>query len=218
MADPPTERTLTVRGHGRASQPADRAEVVLGVDLVRPTAGEARDAAADAMRAAIAAVERLGVARGDIRTSNLSLQPEVEYRPDGTSRRIGFRLANRVTIRVVDGTRVAEIVDAAIAAGATSLDGVSFTAGDDALARRSALAAAVADAASAASDVATAAGVALGAVRSVRESPSLGPVPRGRMALMEAQAADTPVLAGTSEVGAEVEVTWDLLPSDVDAG
>ena len=53
-------------------------------------------------------------------------------------------------------------------------------------------------------------GVELGAVRTVREGEAFGGVPVPRMAMMEAKAADTPVLPGTTEVTATVEVTWDL--------
>lgn len=214
MSEPPTDRVLTVHGHGRAAQRADGAEVILGVDLVRPTAGEARDAAADAMRAAIEAVERAGIDRSDIRTSGLSLGPEIEYRPDGTNGRVGFRLANRITVRLADPALVAAVVDAAIAAGATTLDGVSFRAVEDSGARRAALAAAVADARSAAEELAAAAGLTLGAVRSVREGAGRGgPAPRAKLAMMESSAADTPVLAGTSDLEADVEVTWDVAPA-----
>lgn len=218
MPEPSTDRVLTVHGHGRAAQPADGAEVILGVDLVRPTAGEARDAAAEAMRAAIEAVERAGIDRSDIRTRGLSLGPEIEYRPDGTQRRVGFRLADRITVRLADPGRVAAVVDAAIAAGATALDGVSFRAVDDSGARRAALAAAVADARSAAEELAAAAGVTLAAVRSMREGAGRGEVPtRAKLATMESSAADTPILAGTTDVEADVEVTWDVTPAG-DAG
>jgi hypothetical protein len=212
MTDRHKTRHLTVRGHGRATLPADAADVTLGLELVRPTAAEARDAAAEAMGGIVAAVRGAGVPDDDVRTTDLSLGPEVEYRPDGAPRRVGFRLTNRIAIRLHDTGRVADVVDRAIAAGATSLDGVSFRVLDDAAARRSALAAAVEDARGAAEALAAAAGVLLGAVRAVREADTGGPRPvAARMAMLETTAAaDTPLLAGTSEVGATVEVTWDL--------
>jgi uncharacterized protein YggE len=212
MTDSHRIRQLTVRGHGRATLPADAADVTLGLELVRPTAAEARDAAADTMAGIVAAVRDAGIPDDDVRTTDLSLGPELEYRPDGAPRRVGFRLTNRITVRLRDTGRVADVVDRAIAAGATTLDGVSFRVLDDAAARRSALAAAVEDARGAAEALAAAAGVQLGAVRAVREADTGGQHPvAARMAMLEAKAAaDTPVLAGTSEVGATVEVTWDL--------
>ena len=139
-------RSLTVRGHGRASLPADEADLTLGVELVRATAGEARDAAAEAMNRVLAALRAQGVADADLRTTDLALAPEIEYRPDGTSRRIGFRLSNRLTVRVHDPGAIPALVDGAVGAGATSLDGVSFRASDTASARQAALGAAILDA------------------------------------------------------------------------
>jgi uncharacterized protein YggE len=209
---PPTpgDRTLTVHGTGRASVVADVAEVTLGVDLARATAREARDAAAEAMGAVVAAIRELGVDPADVRTTDLSLGPEIEYRPDGSSRRTGYRLTNRVVVRMRDPERVAEVVDAAVAAGATSLDGVAFRALATADARFAALQAAVADARAGAEALAAAAGATLGQVRSIREGLSASPLFAPRLATMEAKAADTPVLAGTSEVEASAEITWEL--------
>jgi uncharacterized protein YggE len=205
-------RHLIVHGHGRAAQPADVADVVLGVDLVRPTAGEARDAAAEAMTGVVVAVRAMGVADDAIRTTDLALAPEIEYRPDGTTRRTGFRLTNRITVRLRDVGRVAELVDAAIAAGASSLDGVTFAVADASAARADALVAAVADATRAAETLAQAAGAELGDVTDLVEGAGAGPLPTPRMAMLEAKAADTPVLAGFSEVTASVTITWELRP------
>jgi len=47
-------------------------------------------------------------------------------------------------------------------------------------------------------------------VRSIREGSDGAAPPSPRYAVMEARAADTPVLAGTTETHASVQVTWDL--------
>jgi uncharacterized protein len=212
MPEPsPTTRQLTVAGHGRTSLPPDEALVTLGVEIVRSTASEARAAAAEAMEGVVAAVRSAGVGAADVRTTDLSLGPEIEYSSDGKPRRTGFRLTNRVAIRVADPDRVAAVVDGAVAGGATSVDGVAFRVRDESEARRSALAAAVEDARASAEALATAAGAGLGSVIAVREASTGGPLPVARMAMLELKAADTPVLGGTSEIAASVEVTWELL-------
>jgi uncharacterized protein YggE len=204
-------RAITVLGHGRAETAPDQAEVVLGVEVVRPTAGEARAEAAAVMDRVFAALRDAGIAADDVRTSDLSLGAEIEYRPDGPPRRLGFRLANRVTVRVApDG--VSGVVDRAVAAGATSLDGVSFRVRDETTARLAALGSAMEDARAAAEAIASAAGVRLGAVRSVREAPEGGMVPVARLAVMEMKAADTPIAPGLSRIEAALEVSWELEP------
>lgn len=203
-------RRLTVTGHGRASQPPDQADVTLGVEAVRGTATEARSAAADAMNSVVAALAALGIPAADIRTADLSLAPEIEYRPQGGPKHVGFRLTNRVTIRVRDTAQIADVIDRAIGAGATSLDGVRFRVADEGAARRAALAAAVDDARAAAETLAAAAGAVIGDVVRMREVPGDGPGPIPRLAMLEAKAADTPVLGGTTDVAAAAEVTWTL--------
>ncbi len=212
MTDPTSiPRTLTVAGHGRVSAPPDEAAVTLGVDVVRPTAAAARGAAADAMSAVVAAVRAVGVSAESMRTIDLAIGPETEYLPDGTMRRAGFRVSNRIAVRVSATHDVAGLVDAAVAAGATTLDGVQFGVADDGEARRAALAAAVDDARASAEAVARALGAGLGPVRSVREAPALDAPPRPHHATMEARAVETPVLPGPTDVRAFVEVTWDLV-------
>jgi hypothetical protein len=203
------ERTITVLGRGAAESAPDEAEVVLGVEVVRPTAAEARTAAADVMSSVVAAIRTAGVGDRDVRTIDLSLGAELEYRPDGPPRRLGFRLTNRLAVRTApDG--VASVIDGAIGAGATSLDGVSFRVRDESAARGEALRSAVEDARAAAEVIAAAAGVALGAVRSVREMSDSAMPPVPRLAKMELAAADTHVAPGLSRIEAAVEVSWEL--------
>ena len=210
-----SEHGITVLGHGVATSAPDEAEVVLGVEVVRPTAAEARAEAAGIMGAVIEALRGAGITDRDVRTTDLSLGAELEYRPDGPPRRLGFRLANRVAIRTAPDN-VARVVDGAIGAGATSLDGVTFHARDETGGRREALRAAMEDARAAAEAVAAGAGVGLGAVRSVRELGEVGMHPVPRLAAMELKAAETPVAPGLSRIEASVEVAWDV--EDVGGG
>jgi uncharacterized protein YggE len=212
MATPDSHegRSITVMGHGRAEAAPDEAEVALGVEIVRPTAGEARAHAAEVMERVMAALRAAGIDAGDVQTADLSLAAEVEYRPDGPPRRTGFRLTNRVHVRVARPDDVPRVVDGAVDAGATSLDGVRFGLRDEGAARRAALGSACEDARASAESVATAAGVRLGAIRWVREAAGGGFPPVPRLAKMELAAADTPVAPGTARIEASVEVCWDL--------
>ena len=203
------ERAITVLGHGAAEAAPDEAEVVLGVEVVRPTAAEARAEAAAVMARVVGALREAGVGERSVRTVDLSLGAEVEYGPDGPPRRLGFRLVNRVAVRTAPEA-VAPVVDGAIAAGATSLDGVSFGVRDEAAARREALRGAVEDARAAAEAIATAASVGLGAVRVVRQLSDVAMPPVPPLARMELKAADTHVAPGLSRVDAAVEVSWEL--------
>jgi uncharacterized protein YggE len=204
--------TIVVSGTGRVAVQPDVAELRLGVAISRPTVEAARAAAADAMTAVIAAIESAGVARRDLRTALLSIQPRYDYRDGKAPKLAGYDLANvvQVTVRSLDG--LGAVIEGALAAGATSLDGLTFRVDDPSDAERSARTAAVAQARARAEVLAGAAGVAIAGVADIVEGgapPTTWPVPRAaRMAA--AAEASTPVEAGTTEIAVTVTVTFRI--------
>ncbi|MCU0483027.1 MAG: SIMPL domain-containing protein [Chloroflexi bacterium] len=209
---PAPSRTVAVGGTGRVAVPPDVVELHLGVAVTRPTATAAQAEAAGTMTAILASLRGAGIADADLRTQGLTLQPVMDYRNDEPPRLRGYELRNGVVARLRDLARLPAAIDGAIAAGATTLDGVSFEVEDRAAAEAEARAAAVVDALDKAAALAQAAGAALGPVLSVREGgPAPGPIPFPRAAkLMAAEAASTPVQPGTSEVVVQVEVVVAL--------
>lgn len=212
MPDPIASARITVPGHGAVRVAPDVADVRLGVLTVRPTAGEARSAAAATMDAVLAAIHAAGAASRDLRTTLLSLDAVRDY-TDGSQRITGYQLANTVeaTIRAVD--QVGSVVDSALGAGATSLDGLTFRLDDptDALAEARRLA--VVDARQRAETLAKEAGVALGRVVAIVEGGGAGSGPPRPIELFAAKAgpaASTPVEAGTSELAVELTVEFAI--------
>jgi hypothetical protein len=204
---------VTVSGSGRVAVTPDVVELRLGVAVTRPTATAAQADAAVAMADVLGALREAGVAGHDLRTEGLSLQPVMDYRSDGPPALRGYELRNGVVARLRDLARLPEAIDGAIAAGATTLDGVRFDVEDRAAAEALARDAAVADALAKAAALARAAGAELGPVLAVSEGvagpPAPFPAPRGAR-LMAAEAAPTPVEAGEGEVGVTVQVVVAL--------
>ena len=91
-----TAGTIVVSGTGRVAVDPDVAELRLGVSISRPTVDAARAAAAEAMAAILAAVTDAGVARRDVRTTLLSVQPRYDYRDGKPPTLTGYDLANVV--------------------------------------------------------------------------------------------------------------------------
>jgi len=201
-----------VGGAGRVAAAPDIAELRLGVALTRPTARAAQADAAAAMAAVLAALRAAGVAAADLRTEGLALQPVMDYRGDEAPRLRGYELRNGVVARVRDVARLPEAIDGAIAAGATSLDGVRLDVADRAGAEAAARDAAVADALEKAAALALAAGLSLGPVLSIAEVVDGGaaPYPVARGAKLMAVDAATPVEAGSTEIVVRVEVVVAL--------
>lgn len=207
-------RTVAVGGTGRVTTAPDVVELRLGVAVTRPTAGAAQAEAAAAMTAVLGALREAGIDDRDLRTEGLSLQPVMDYRNDGPPELRGYELRNGVVARLRDLGRLPAAIDGAIAAGATTLDGVRYDVEDRAAAEAAARDAAVADALAKAAALAAAAGAALGPVLSVVEGHDAPPMPfpvaRGAK-LMAMDAAPTPVEAGESEIVVTVQVVVALV-------
>jgi uncharacterized protein YggE len=203
--------TIVVSGTGRVAVDPDVAELRLGVAIARPTVEAARAAAAEAMVAILAAIDRAGVAHHDVRTALLSVQPRYDYRDGHAPSLTGYDLANAVEVTVRDLAALGAVVDGALSAGATSLDGLSFRLDDPREAERVARTAAVAEARARAEVLAAAAGVAVGGVADIVEggAPPSWPQPKAARMMLAADAG-TPVEAGTTEISVTVTVTFRI--------
>jgi uncharacterized protein YggE len=206
---------ILVTGTGRVPVGPDLADLRLGVSTTRPTVEAARAASAATMTAILAALDRAGVARRDVQTSLLSVQPQYDYRDGRAATLTGYQLADLVAVTVRDVGRVADVIDGALRAGATSLDGLSFRVADASAPEREARLAAMSAARQRADDLARAAGLTIAGVEDiVEDGAGRPPMPFAKAERM-ALAADvaTPVEAGSLEVVVRVSVTYRTRPS-----
>jgi uncharacterized protein YggE len=210
MPDEPTSTgTIVVSGTGRVAVQPDVADLRLGVTVAKPTVEAARGEAAATMDAILRAVDGAGVARADVRTAMLSVQPRYDYRDGRAPVLTGYEIANVVEVSVRDLSALGDVIDATLTAGATSMDALSFRLADPRPAEREARRQAMAEARSRADFLAEAAGVTVQGVSDIEGQPVRppGPVAKAeRMAL--AADAGTPVEAGTLEVAVTVSVTY----------
>lgn len=207
----PAEHTLSVSGTGRVVLTPDLADLRLGVTTTAKTVKEARDANATSMTAVIAALKAIGIADRDIQTTMLSLSPVYDYASNTNPPRLtGYTLTNTVAVTIRDLGVAADAVDGALAAGATSLDSITFRVADQAGAERGAREAAMAEAKAKALTLATAAGVSVEGVASISETvaPVPYPVYYGALAGAAVRDAQTPILAGSNEVTVTVAVVY----------
>lgn len=203
--------TIVVSGTGRVAVEPDVADLRLGVTVSRPTVDAARAEAAKVMDAILAAVDSARVARRDVRTALLSVQPRYDYRESRAPALTGYELANMVEVTVRDLAKLGDVVDGTLAAGATSMDGLSFRVEDPAPAERDARRQAMAAARARADVLADAAGLVIEGVADIVEgSPVRPPIPMPKMERMAMAAADvsTPVEGGSLEVAVTVTVTY----------
>lgn len=187
----------------------DIANLDAGVTTFAPTAVESMRQNAAAMTAVINRIEALGIDRDDIQTSGINLGAEYEYDEATRSQRFrGYRVANRVNVKLRDIDRTGEVLDALVAAGATDLGGIGFGIDDPATAQEQARSAAVETANSRALGYARQVGYTGVRLLEISEimAPSY-PVPMFRTAEVQSASADsTPVRPG--QVEASVTVTF----------
>lgn len=210
-ADTP-EHTISVNGTGRVVVSPDLADLRLGVSVTKPTVKAARATAATSMTAVIAALKGLGIADKDIQTSMLSLQPVYDYSNNGNPAKLtGYTLSNTVAVTVRDLDKVGDAIDKGLAAGATTLDGVTFRVEDQAAAEQQARQQAMTEARARADTLATGSGVTITGVASISETSAPVPYPvdfGGARAAGVAQDVATPVETGTNEVVVTVAVSY----------
>jgi uncharacterized protein YggE len=207
--DAPAIHTITVAGTGTITVVPDIAHVGVGVTITKPTVKAAREAAAKSMTAIIAAVRALGVDEKDIKTTGLNLYPQ--YNNGTPPKVVGYTISEQVQVTVRDLDKTGDVVDAAMAKGATDTSGIWFDVADPAKAMNEARSSAVEAARASAQAMAAAAGVNLGSVVSISESQASFPYPYAERA---AGAADvgtpTPVKPGTQDVQAMVTVVFEI--------
>jgi uncharacterized protein YggE len=199
---------ISVTGEATVSVPPDQAQIDGGVTSEAKTAREASDANNAAMGKVLLALKGAGIDEKDFQTSRLSLQPQYAPNRSGPSPIVGYRAANRVTIRVRDVTKVAGTIDVLVGAGANDIGGINFMISQASKLLDEAREQAIADARRKAEIYARAAGVTLGAPLSISEQGSPGPMPFRKMAA--GMAASAPVAQGEETLVVTVSVSWAI--------
>jgi uncharacterized protein YggE len=209
-ATTPPEHKISVSGTGKVVISPDIADLRLGVSATKPTVKDARAAAAASMTAVIAALRSLEIPDADLKTTQLSLQPVYVYTSGNPPRLTGYTVSNAIVATIRDLDKVAPAVDGAMAAGATTMNGITFRVADPARAEVQARQAAMAQAKAKADTLAASAGVAIGGVASISETSSGTPylsTYAGEKAAAPSDVA-TPIEPGSNEVTVTVSVVY----------
>ena len=203
---------VVVAGEGVVMAVPDRASVAVAVESRAATQREAQKKTAEGMKAVQDRLRGLGVTGDAVRTTGVNLFIDADF---VNGRRIvkGYVSTNAIDVRIDAIDRVGEIVDAVVAAGATSVSDVRFDVKNRTALERDALKRAVEDARGRADAMAAGAGASIARVVRIEEQgvPVPMPMPVRAMAMKEmAAGADTPVAAGQLEFRARVTLTAAL--------
>jgi uncharacterized protein len=201
---------ISVTGQGEVSASPDMARLSLGVTTQDKDAAKAVSENAKLSQKIIGAIAGAGIARKDIQTSQYSLQAMFDYK-QSPPKLTGYQASNVVSVTIRDLSKVGNIIDQSIAAGANNVQGVSFEIENDSVLRDDALKQAAKAASTKAHVIAEALGVKLGGLRAANENvarPSY-PIAHARMEAA-APAPETPVLPGQITITATVSLVYDI--------
>jgi uncharacterized protein YggE len=208
------QRTIRVRGEGKATSPPDMAVVMTGVVTMAPTASDALAANNDAMQGILDVVKQSRIAAKDVQTSSFNVQPEYERDERGRTKPniVGYRVTNQVRIRVRDLANLGKVLDALVDAGSNQVSGISFGIDYPTGVMNQARSRAISDARSRANLYAQAAGVRVGKVLTISEQPIAMPQPRfmADTFAAEARVASVPIATGEQELSTSVDVVFAL--------
>ena len=169
----PRERLLTASGSAQVEVEPDVATISLGVKATRDTPKLAADRVRQGVADIKAALTGLGVAEDAVETSELYLGEAQQYNYEtGRTEVLGYKAYHwlRVTLRNQDFGKLADVIDAAVAAGATRLGDLQFDLDDDTTVKAQALAEATAAARQKAEAMAQASGARIVGVYRVSQS------------------------------------------------
>lgn len=204
-----TSRTIQVSGMGTASDMPDEVLLSFAVYTQSATATQATSDNAVAMNRVIQALANVGIGRTAVSTTAYSLIPILNSSSDqkSPSTVVGYAARNSIQVTLVNVNMTGVALDAAVTAGANEVLGVTFTFTNQKYAslQKQALGLAVQDAAGQAQAMASSLGVRI--IRPLTVTSGYYSQPTVQRL---ATSALTPIQAGTLQVTANVQVTYEV--------
>lgn len=162
------ETKITVNGTGETQVSADTAVITLGVSARDKDVLKAQQKVNDAIAAIRQALIAKGVREENINTDYISIYASYSY--DGDQEQVeAYSASSTLAIKVTEMGSVGMLIDEAFAAGANTLNGISFSASDTRAAGEESLKKAVAEAKARAEALAEASGLKITGIEIISE-------------------------------------------------
>jgi uncharacterized protein YggE len=212
----PQPPSVIAMGQSEIKVTPDRATVMISVETRGRTAAAAGTENARITRVTLEALRAQRLPNDQLTTADYSVYPEQVW-DEGTRRpRItGYVARNTIRAEVRDLAKVGDVIDAALAGGATMIQGVNFWSSNLIAARRQGLERAIANACADAAAIARGAGRVIGGPLELSSHDYMAPPPMP-MAMMsrdmkaEAASPPTPINPGEQTLTVTVQTRWAL--------
>ena len=207
----PQQRTLTVTGSGMVTLTPDIAYVSIGVHTQNASATNAMNENNTMAQSVMNVIKGFSVDDKDIQTTNFSIYPQQQYDDKGNITGILYVVDNTVYVTVRDLTKLGELLDAVVRAGANNINSISFDVADKAAALSQARLAAVQNARQQADELASATGVSVGDVQTISYYDSTAPTAiQYARADMAGAPSSVPVSAGSMQITTTVTIVYEI--------
>jgi len=163
-------RTMHTTGTAVIRVQPDKAAVRLGVQSFALTPRESQAQNAGTVKAVLQAIRDQGIPPQDIGTDYVSLRPEYDDWQRGPRQIVGYWTDNALVVTLRDVDKLSQVLRAALEAGATTVDDVTFSTTRQRELRDQARAMAVKAAMEKARDLAGAVGLSVGEAQSIGEN------------------------------------------------
>jgi uncharacterized protein YggE len=209
-----SQNSLSVTGVGQVSAAPDIAYISIGVRTESEDVSTAVARNADQVEDVMAALAESGVAAEDMQTNNFSVYSNDQFDFEGQRTGSIFYVDNTVYVTVRELSRMGDLLDDAVSAGANSIWGVQFDLEDRSAAEKEARDMALADAQTQAEDLASVAELNLGDVVSLSYTPSGSgyyyPYGMGGGGGGAAETAATSIVPGMINVSVSVYLSYEI--------
>ncbi len=163
-------RTLSVTGSGKILLVPDLAYINIGVRSEAADVSSALAANNTQATAITDALKAMGVDEKDLQTANFNVYSMQQYDQMGQPSYVNYAVENTLYVTVRDLTKLSQVLDAALSAGANQIYGINFDLADRQGALSQARDLAIKDAEAKAAATAATAGVTLGQIQSINVS------------------------------------------------
>ncbi|CAM4098464.1 26 kDa periplasmic immunogenic protein precursor [Mycobacterium basiliense] len=205
-------RQVTVLGSGHVQGVPDTLTADVGIQFTEDDVTRAMNQANERQQAVINALVGAGLDRKDIRTTEVSLQPQYSApEPGATATIVGYRADNAIEVTIHPPDAASRLLDVIINTGgdATRISSVSYSIEDDSQLVKDARTRAFEDAKNRAQQYAQLSGLRLGKVLSISEASSAIP-PAGGPPAPAPRATMVPLEPGQQTVSFSVTAVWEL--------
>lgn len=200
-------------GTGKATAVPDTAVINLGVTKTAATVSDAKNQANEVAEKLLSELKDLGISEKDIKTTNYSINPNYDF-TRGSQTITGYTVSQNLEVKITPIETANKAIDAAGAAGANMVGGITFTLNDQAQKEleEKARGEAIEIAKEKAKSIAQKAGIRLGKIVNVQESTSLPPqpIPLRSLAVAEDEKA-TNITPGENTIAISVTLSYETL-------